>query len=60
MMVAGASSAAFWPASEGRRAHSLPETRLAHGFRNLLNQQRQVRIACTRGYPPPVTHRNHH
>jgi transposase len=26
------------------------EARLAYGFRNPLNQQRRVRIACTRGY----------
>jgi transposase len=26
------------------------EARQAYGFRNPLNQQRRVRIACTRGY----------
>jgi transposase len=26
------------------------EARLAYGFRNPRNQQRRVRIACTRGY----------
>ena len=26
------------------------EARLAYGFRNSLNQQRRVRIACTRGH----------
>jgi hypothetical protein len=26
------------------------EARMAYGFRNPLNQQRRVRIACTRGY----------
>jgi hypothetical protein len=34
------------------------EARLADGFRSPLNQRRRVRIACTRGIPPSVTHRD--
>ena len=45
-------------ASESLNRLAKLEARLAYGFRNPANQRRRVRIACTRGSPAQITHRN--